>query len=605
MLAVSIIGFPMLAFFLLLAFNLRPALISFIGVGGIFLSCCASIACWFSLSLPHSQLLWQFLPAGIFKSPINFALMIDSLSLTMALVVTFVSTLIAIYSTEYMGEEPGFRRFFANINLFVAFMLILVLADSLWLLFIGWEGVGLASYLLIGFFYREPKAVSAAMKAFLTTRVGDVFLLFGIFFALVAFNTLDIAGIKSMAENMPQGSTLITITVLCFLLGAVGKSAQVPLQTWLADAMWGPTPVSALIHAATMVTAGVYLLVRMSFLVELSPIAQMSIMLVGLFTLIMAGVSAMVQTDMKRVLAYSTMSQIGYMFLAVGALAFQAAIFHLVTHAFFKALLFLSAGIIGHALNTYDLHAMGGLRKALPKVFWFFMIGSVCLMGLPFVGAGFFSKEWILSDVHHVAEVGSYLFYGAVLGTFLTGLYTARMLGLAFFGKLKKPVHDHAKFSMYGSVAVLALFSLFIGWLEAPFISSHMVSDFLSSSVPGLETVSEHLLWIWPTGFALLGAMLALSQLKGRSPETGLKVFLKNGLGFDWLYQNILAKPYKKLATYLEFDPLKTLYGFLGFFIEFLFGKIATLHTGKLSHYLPFMMATLVALSSVVVLSCY
>lgn len=605
MLAASIIGFPLLAFFLLLAFNLRPALISLIGVGGIFLSCCASITCWFSRSLPYRQILWQFLPAGVLKAPINFALMIDSLSLTMALVVTFVSMLIAIYSTEYMSKEPGIRRFFASINLFVAFMLILVLADSLWLLFIGWEGVGIASYLLIGFFYREPKAVSAAMKAFLTTRVGDVFLLFGIFFALVAFSTLDIQSMKSVAESLPEGSTLITITALCLLFGAAGKSAQVPLQTWLADAMWGPTPVSALIHAATMVTAGVYLLVRMSFLVELSPIAQMSIMLVGLFTLIMAGIAALVQTDMKRVLAYSTMSQIGYMFLAVGALAFQAAIFHLVTHAFFKALLFLSAGIIGHALHTYDLHAMGGLRKAMPKVFWFFMIGSVSLMGLPLLGAGFFSKEWILNDVQHVSEVGPYLFYLAILGTFLTGLYTTRMLSLAFFGKLKKPVEDHAKFSMYGSVAILALFSLIIGWLEAPFISSHLMSDFLSTSVKNHEVASNHLLWIWPTIVSLLGAALALSLLKKRPAKSAFQVFLKNGFGFEWLIQNILINPYVKLAAYLEFDPLKTLYGYLSFSIEFLFGKIASLHTGKLSHYLPFMMVALAALSSVMVLSCY
>lgn len=611
-LAVSVIGFPVLSFLLLLLFSksLSSMIIKFIGVGGIVLSCLATVCLWLTVSTPLRILFWEFLPAGIaFDAPIEIGLMIDSLSLTMALVVSFVSSLIAIYSAEYMSHEEGFGRFFAGINLFVAFMLILVLADSLWLLFIGWEGVGLASYLLIGFFYREPKAVSAAMKAFITTRVGDVFLLFAIFFAVVVFGTINIEGMKILAQSIEPNS-FITIICLCLLLAASGKSAQLPLQTWLADAMWGPTPVSALIHAATMVTAGVYLLVRMSFLVVLSPVAQMSIMLVGLATLIMAGFAALVQTDMKRVLAYSTMSQIGYMFLAVGALAFQAAIFHLVTHAFFKALLFLSAGIIGHALHSYDLDKMGGLRKAMPAVFGFFLIGSFSLMGLPFLGAGFFSKEWILNDVASVSDFGSNLFYGAAFGTFLTALYTVRMLVLAFYGKLKKPIYDHAGPLMYGSVLVLAFFSLLIGWLQTPhFVAQiHLMSDFLSSSVPGHESEEGGFLWLLPTCLALLGALFAIlrkNQWRNQDGRGALRQFIKNGWGFAWLYQTLLLIPYQKLAHVLGPDYIQSSYEQVVLAIKGFFYQVSSMHTGKLSHYLSFMMVALVALSSIMVLSCY
>lgn len=600
--ALGIIGFPLFAFFLLLGFgkNLRVQLISLIGVAGIAFSLFSSIILWQG-SLPIYQHLWNLLPAGLVSDgSIDLALKFDSLSMTMTLVVTFVSTLIAIYSSEYMQKEPGLARFFASMNLFVFFMLLLVLADNLWLLFIGWEGVGLASYMLIGFFYREPKAVSAAMKAFLTTRVGDVFLLFGIFCALAAFGTLNIEDMASMADS---GSTLITITGLCLLLGACGKSAQLPLHTWLADAMWGPTPVSALIHAATMVAAGVYLLVRMSFLVVLSPFAQIAIMILGLATLIMAGLCALVQTDMKRVLAFSTMSQLGYMFLAVGALSFQSAIFHLTTHAFFKALLFLSAGIIGHSLHTYDLNQMGGLRKSFPAVFGFFLIGLASLMGLPLLGAGFFSKEWILNDIAQVPTIGTYLFVGAVFGTLLTALYSARMLKMAFFGHLKKPIHDISGIFMYATLFVLALFSLFIGWLETPhFLASiHLVSDFLSSSVPKNSSLSGDLLWLIPSLVTVLGILIAFGQKKGQK-EHG---FIKNGFGFDSLYQAILLRPYDAISQFLKPDHIKESYDLIAGGLQNICAKFSKVHTGRLQHYLPFMMFAMVALSSIMVLSCY
>ncbi len=613
--ATGIIGFPILSCMLLLLFSnkMSRGLMRLVGVGGIVLSFAATLALWFTADgLPYKQVLWHFLPSGmVLDDDLYLGLVFDSLSLTMTVVVTLVSSLIAIYSSEYMAHEDGFGRFFAGINLFVAFMLLLVLGDSLWLLFIGWEGVGLASYLLIGFFHREPKAVAAAMKAFLTTRVGDVFLLFAIFCAVFAFGTLDIASMSALAQaNFPEGGAIITAISLLLLGGAVGKSAQLPLQTWLADAMWGPTPVSALIHAATMVTAGVYLLVRMSFLIVLSPTAQMAIMMVGLATLIMAGFAALAQTDMKRVLAYSTMSQIGYMFLAVGALSFQAAIFHLVTHAFFKALLFLSAGVIGHALHSYDMPSMGGLRTSFPFVFWCFIIGGTSLMGLPLVSSGFFSKEWILNDVASVPEIGTTLFYAAAFGTFLTALYTCRMIALVFFGTAKQAVHDHAGLRMYSTLVVLAIFSVSIGWLETPhFLGEiHVVSNFLNAVVPRSVDGEHGLLWLIPTIAAFIGAALGFARYRKASAMTFGKpspwvALVKSGFGLDDLSMNVLVKPYQRVAIVLQPDFIKTSYTQCIHTVERLFDVVARMHTGRLSHYLSFMMVAMVALASIMVFS--
>jgi NADH-quinone oxidoreductase subunit L len=592
--AISIIGFPLSAFLLLLfGKNFSKTLIALIGIFGILLSFFSVAISWFFL--PFSQILYKFLD-GFFINPLEFGLKFDSLSVTMASIVTFVSSLIAIYSAEYMSHENGYRRFFACINLFVFFMLLLVLADNLWLLFIGWEGVGLASYLLIGFFYREPQAVKAATKAFLTTRVGDVFLLFATFLCAIHFGTLNIETIKILAQN----NYFITPICLCLLVGATGKSAQLPLQTWLADAMWGPTPVSALIHAATMVTAGVYLLVRMSFLIILSPIAQLAIMSVGIITLLMAGVIALFQTDIKRVLAYSTMSQIGFMFLAVGTLSFQAAIFHLATHAFFKALLFLSAGIIGHALHTYDLNSMSNLRKDLPQVFWFFIIGSFSLMGLPLF-SGFFSKEFIINGL----TPNSFVFYGAILGTFLTGLYTVRMLVLAFYKTSKKTHFDHSGSFMYVPCFILAFFSIFLGWLETPPFLGHikLFGDFLSRSISNQDNTQNNLLWLIPTISALCGGCIAFVVYKKPvGSVSAINLYIKTGV-FDSIYQAILIKPFKILAKALGPDYIKSSYKLIKNLIIGIFALVRYFHTERFSHNLSFMMMAFVALASIAVLS--
>jgi NADH-quinone oxidoreductase subunit L len=328
----------------------------------------------------------------------HFGLYLDALSMVMALVVTGVSFLIHLYSAQYMADDEGFRRFFAYMNLFVASMCVLVLADNLLLLYLGWEGVGLCSYLLIGFWYRDPVNGIAAQKAFIVTRVGDVAMLIGLFVLFTSLGTLDIQTLMQRASTQWSGGSPLAVAAAALLLvGAVGKSAQLPLQTWLPDAMAGPTPVSALIHAATMVTAGVYLIARTHVLYTLAPPVQLAVAVVGALTLLLGGFSALAQNDLKRVLAYSTISQIGYMFLALGVGAWSAAIFHLMAHAFFKALLFLSAGVVIMALNEeHDIHKMGGLRKKLPAAFWTFLIGSASLAALPLITAGFFSKDLIL-----------------------------------------------------------------------------------------------------------------------------------------------------------------------------------------------------------------
>src|SRR5690606_16433565 len=340
--------------------------------------------------------LWRWFAVGGLSPSIELRL--DALSLIFIFVITFVGFLIHLYSVEFMREDSGYARFFACLNLFVCSMLLLVLAGNLVLIYLGWEGVGLCSYLLIGFWYEEPKNGFAARKAFIITRVGDTAMLIGLFVLFASFNTLDIDAILSNAPSAwEQGSGIATAAALLLLGGAVGKSAQLPLQNWLPDAMAGPTPVSALIHAATMVTAGVYLVARMHVLFELAPIAQTAVGVVGAVTLLMAGFSALTQSDLKRVLAYSTISQIGYMFLALGVGAWSAAIFHFFTHAFFKALLFLGAGVIIEALHhEHNIFRMGGLKNQLPVVFITFLAGAASLAALPLVTSGFYSKDMIL-----------------------------------------------------------------------------------------------------------------------------------------------------------------------------------------------------------------
>ena len=422
-----------LAGFLLLAFSrgrLGENAAAIIGAGSVGVSALVTALAAAQFSVPVTQVLWTWMHIGDFAP--RFALYLDGLSLTMLGVVTGVGFLIHVFASWYMRGEEGYSRFFAYMNLFVASMVMLVLADNLAFLYLGWEGVGICSYLLIGFYYRTVANGNAAIKAFLVTRVGDVFMAIGLFILLSQLGTLDIQELLARApERFASGDPLIVAATLMLLGGAVGKSAQLPLQTWLADAMAGPTPVSALIHAATMVTAGVYLIARTHGLFELAPDVLELVGAVGAVTLLIAGLCAVVQTDIKRVLAYSTMSQIGYMFLALGAGAYSAAIFHLMTHAFFKALLFLAAGaVIVACHHEQNIFRMGGLRKRLPLEYASFLVGGGALCALPFVTAGFFSKDEILWAEYTTGH--QFLFLAGVAGAFLTSLYTFRLIFTVF-----------------------------------------------------------------------------------------------------------------------------------------------------------------------------
>ena len=377
--------------------------------------------------------------------------LIDRLSVLMMLVVTFVSLMVHIYTIGYMADDPGYQRFFSYIALFTFSMLMLVMSNNFLQLFFGWEAVGLVSYLLIGFWYTRPTAIFANLKAFLVNRVGDFGFLLGIAAVLTYFNSLDywdvFAAAPAMADMTMQvfpGVDWSLMSVICILLfiGAMGKSAQVPLHVWLPDSMEGPTPISALIHAATMVTAGIFMVARMSPLFELSETALSFVLVIGAITALFMGFLGLVQHDIKRVVAYSTLSQLGYMTVALGASAYAAGIFHLMTHAFFKALLFLGAGSVIIAMHhEQDMRRMGGLRKYMPITYWTALVGSLALIGFPGL-AGFFSKDAIIEAVHHSEIAGSGFAYFAVLaGVFVTALYSFRMFFLVFHGKERFDVH--------------------------------------------------------------------------------------------------------------------------------------------------------------------
>src|SRR6059036_1568115 len=400
---------------------------------------------------------------------VNMGFLIDSLTCVMMLVVTGVGFLIHIYSVGYMHGEEGFTRFFAYMNLFMVSMLLLVMGNNYAVLFIGWEGVGLCSYLLIGYYYDRVSAAKAATKAFVVNRIGDAGFLLAIFLVFVNFKTLDYTQVFAQAGQLSTG--MATAITLCLLLGAVGKSAQVPLYTWLPDAMEGPTPVSALIHAATMVTAGVYMVVRNHVLYDLSPVALNAVAWVGGVTALFAATIGLVQNDIKRVLAYSTVSQLGYMFLACGIGAYTAAIFHLMTHAFFKALLFLSAGSVIHALSgEQDIRNMGGLKAKLPWTHILFLVGTLAIAGI-FPLAGFWSKDEIMA---HAFTHRYYALYAmAVLGAFLTSFYMFRLTYLTFYGesRAEHQVAEHIHESpaiMIGPLVILAALSVLGGFPGVP-----------------------------------------------------------------------------------------------------------------------------------------
>jgi len=517
------------------------------------------------------QALWPWIEAGPLR--VEMALRLDGLSLVMALVVTVVGFLIHLYATESMErEEEGYARFFAYLNLFVGAMLVLVLADDLLLLYLGWEGVGLCSFLLIGFWYRDPETVRAARKAFVVTRVGDAAMAVGILLLATELGTLRLSELgPAAASAWGAGSAASLLAAALLLAGAVGKSAQLPLQVWLPDAMAGPTPVSALIHAATMVTAGVYLVARTHALFLLAPPVMTAVALIGAATLLLAGASALFQNDIKRVLAYSTISQLGTMFLALGVGAFSAAIFHLMTHAFFKALLFLVAGVVIDAFHhEHDLRRMGGLGRRSPLLFALALVGASALAGVPLLTAGFFSKDAVLWRAWNAGAAGPWLWAAGVLGAFLTAVYIFRWLSLAFLGRAPSHLGPPARSRILVPLLVLGALSVVGGWVETPAVLGgvHLLSDVLSPAlpVPAHETGSNALEGALMSAAALaaLAGIAAGLAWAGRGPnrkeEARIVEFLRRGWGFDDLYAALFVRPLRRLAEGVGREPLDRLY---------------------------------------------
>src|SRR3982751_2576070 len=417
-----------------------------------------------SLEEPYVEKYYTWMASGNFSIGVDF--MVDRLSAVMLLVVTGVGLLIHIYAVGYMAHEGGFYRFFAYLNLFMFFMLVLVLGANYLVLFVGWEGVGLCSYLLIGFYFLEKFATNAGNKAFIVNRIGDFGYSLGMFLIVITFGSLDFGTVFHKAQGIaiePSGGMLTAICLLLFV-GATGKSAQIPLYVWLPDAMAGPTPVSALIHAATMVTAGVYMVSRSAVLFTHAPIAMDVVAIIGLATAVMAATIGLVQNDIKKVYAYSTVSQLGYMFLALGSGAFAAGIFHLVTHAFFKALLFLGAGSVIHALSgEQDMRHMGGLRSKTPITFITLVCAALAISGFPFT-SGYFSKDAILEAAHGRSPI---LYWIGVVTAGMTAFYVFRSIFMTFFGKFRGHGDPHeSPVSMTGPLMVLAVLSLAGGFIN-------------------------------------------------------------------------------------------------------------------------------------------
>jgi NADH-quinone oxidoreductase subunit L len=485
---------------------------------------------------------------------VNFSFVLDQLSLVMLLVVTGVGFLIHLYSVGYMGHEEGYWRYFSYLNLFLFFMSVLVLAANALVMFVGWEGVGLASYLLIGFYFQKKSAADAGKKAFIVNRIGDFGFLIGMFLLLANFGTLSFSEIGARLSANPgwQGGVL-TVTALCLMLGATGKSAQIPLYIWLPDAMEGPTPVSALIHAATMVTAGVYMVARTHILFDHAPFALGVVAVIGTATALFAATMALVQNDIKRVLAYSTISQLGYMFLGCGVAAYSAAIFHLMTHAFFKALLFLAAGSVIHAIGgEQDMRKMGGLRKKLPVTFWTMTAAVFAIAGF-FPFAGFFSKDAILYAAFLQGPGGKALWFVGVLTALLTSFYMFRLWYMTFLGESRSPeVHPHeSPWSMLGPLVVLAGLSVCGGWIGIERFSEFLTPSLGSHAAQGGSAKLEIILSIVAVLVALEGWLIA-DKFYRRKPERpaqwaaampGGYRLLANKYFVDEFYGAVVVKP--------------------------------------------------------------
>jgi NADH-quinone oxidoreductase subunit L len=554
--------------------TLSKGVIGFIGSAVVVAAFALSIGAFLQIHATHQTIevtYFDWIHVGSLTIPFSF--LVDQLSVIMLLIITGIGSLIHIYSVGYMHDDDGFGKFFSYLNLFIFFMLLLVLGSNYIIMFIGWEGVGLCSYLLIGFWYTNGAYADAAKKAFVMNRIGDLGFLIGVFVIIQTFGSANFSDVLGGAAHMHSGNGTLTLITILLFIGATGKSAQIPLFTWLPDAMAGPTPVSALIHAATMVTAGIYMIARSNIMFTLSPITMHIIAVIGLATIVLAALIAMTQTDIKKVLAYSTVSQLGYMFLGLGVGAYTGAFFHVLTHAFFKALLFLGAGSVIHAVSgEQDMRNMGGLRGKLPVTFATMLIGTIAISGLP-PFAGFFSKDEILAHVYQQSPV---LWVIGVIAAMFTSFYMFRMLYLTFFGKFRgtheQEHHLHeSPVSMTFPLIGLAILSIVGGFINVPHVlgGHHALQNFLapvferSTAIQELHAVelSSSTEWLL-MGVSVAGALIALLwayskyNLKGHVPvadsaqRPALNSFAYNKFYIDELYDFIIRKPLDGLSVF-------------------------------------------------------
>ncbi|HYC39513.1 MAG TPA: NADH-quinone oxidoreductase subunit L [Chitinophagaceae bacterium] len=586
--------------------------VSFIGCGVVLLAFALSCAVFVEVRGGAQLATEYFSFIRVDKLSIPFSFQIDALSTLFLLIITGVGLLIHIYSAAYMHEEsaPHYARYFSYLNLFVFFMLVLVMGGNYLVMFIGWEGVGLCSYLLIGFWFRNHEYNRAANKAFIMNRIGDLGFLLALFWLIGTTGTLNFADIFSGASRL--STTDVTIITLLLFVGAAGKSAQIPLYTWLPDAMAGPTPVSALIHAATMVTAGIYMVARSNVLYALAPVSMYVVAIIGLATALVAASIAMRQNDIKKVLAYSTVSQLGYMFLALGVGAFTAGVFHVMTHAFFKALLFLAAGSVIHALGgEQDLRNMGGLGRKLRLTAATFLIGCVAIAGIP-PFSGFFSKDAILLSVFVENKM---LYAVALLGAMLTAYYMFRLYFLTFSGSFRgtqeQATHVHeSPAPMTIPLVILALLSFAGGFVNVPSVfaaGAEYLSAFLSPVIragepPHIPHSTEWMLMGLSTALVLIAILIAWLQVRReRFPEPqGLGKLLANKWYVDELYENIIVRPVHRfggfLQTSVEKPVIDALVNGVGRAVNYGGRQLRLLQSGQVANYVLLMVISMLAI---------
>jgi NADH-quinone oxidoreductase subunit L len=593
--------------------KLGKSMVGIIGSGTLLASFLLSVVCFNQVASSGviQQTLYNFFTVD--NLSVNFGFLIDQLSVWMMLIVTGIGFLIHVYSIGYMHDDEGFHKFFAYLNLFIFSMLLLVMGDNFLMLFFGWEGVGLCSYLLIGFWYTNKEYGKAARKAFIMNRIGDLGLLLGIFLIFKIFGSLNYQEVFARISTTPLEAGVVTTICVLLFIGAMGKSAQIPLYTWLPDAMAGPTPVSALIHAATMVTAGVYLLARCNPIFTLSPEAMHLVAIVGVITCIFAAIIGLRQNDIKKILAYSTVSQLGLMFVALGMGAYTSAIFHVTTHAFFKALLFLGAGSVIHGMGgEQDIRKMGGLRKAMPVTFWVFLVGTFAISGFPFL-AGFFSKDEIFAFTY---AHGGMVWWGLVgFGALLTAIYMSRLLYVTFFGTFRGTheqehhLHESPKV-MTIPLMVLAVLSVAGGFLNTPHFmhlgNEQWLAHWFSAVIPinemHLEPSTEWGLMIFTTALAL--AVITISYFvygkKSNLPvadaaQTGITKLIAYKFYVDELYDFLFVRPVEKLSKifhyYVDIQGIDGIVNGIGKGIEQLGSGFRKLQNGNIEYYLLGMVA--------------